>query len=56
MQQDYAYISQWTANNLIIPLDDYVNSGAINLSDVPKSSIDGGRIKEARLALGGGHR
>jgi multiple sugar transport system substrate-binding protein len=51
MQQDYAYISQWTANNLIIPLDDYVNSGAINLSDVPKSSIDGGRINGKLIAV-----
>ncbi|HET6316926.1 MAG TPA: extracellular solute-binding protein [Chloroflexota bacterium] len=51
MQQDYAYISQWTANNLIIPLDDYVNSGAINLSDVPKSSVDGGRINGKLIAV-----
>ncbi len=51
MQQDYAYISQWTSNNLIIPLDDYVSSGAINLSDVPKSSIDGGRINGKLIAV-----
>jgi multiple sugar transport system substrate-binding protein len=51
MQQDYAYISQWTANGLIVPLDDYVNSGAINLSDVPKSSVDGGRINGKLIAL-----
>ena len=43
MQQDYATITQWNNNNLLLPLDDYVNNGTINLSDVPKSSIDGGR-------------
>src|SRR5919198_5160177 len=44
MQQDYATISQWTTNGLLVPLDDYVNDRTINLTDVPKSSIDGGRM------------
>ncbi len=51
MQQDYATITQWNANNLLVPLDDYVASGAINLSDVPKNSIDGGRINGKLIAL-----
>ncbi|HEY2592863.1 MAG TPA: extracellular solute-binding protein, partial [Chloroflexota bacterium] len=51
MQQDYATINQWTANGLLLPLDDYVNDHTINLSDVPKSSIDGGRIDGKLIAL-----
>ena len=37
MQQDYATITQWTGNGLLMPLDDYVNDRTINLTDVPKS-------------------
>jgi multiple sugar transport system substrate-binding protein len=51
MQQDYATINQWTQNGLIVPLDDYVNDHTINLSDVPKASIDGGRINGKLIAL-----
>src|SRR5215471_734401 len=51
MQQDYATINQWSTNGLIIPLDDYVNDHTINLSDVPKSSIDGGRIGGKLIAI-----
>jgi multiple sugar transport system substrate-binding protein len=51
MQQDYATITQWNANNLLVPLDDYVASGAINLSDVPKNSIDGGRLNGKLIAV-----
>lgn len=51
MQQDYATINQWTQNGLIIPLDDYVNDRTINLTDVPKTSIDGGRINGKLIAI-----
>ena len=44
MQQDYATLTQWVSNNLLRPLDDYVSDGTINLSAVPKNSLDGGRI------------
>jgi multiple sugar transport system substrate-binding protein len=51
MQQDYATINQWTQNGLLVPLDDYVNDHTINLSDVPKTSIDGGRINGKLIAI-----
>jgi multiple sugar transport system substrate-binding protein len=51
MQQDYATITQWTANNLLLPLDDFVNDRTINLTDVPKASIDGGRIGGKLIAI-----
>ena len=55
MQQDYATIQQWTGNGLLLPLDDYVNDRTINLSDVPKNSIDGGRINGKLIALNMGN-
>src|SRR5437773_3312241 len=51
MQQDYATIDQWNTNGLLMPMDDYVNDRTINLSDVPKGSIDGGRINGKLIAL-----
>jgi multiple sugar transport system substrate-binding protein len=51
MQQDYAYISQWASNGLLMPLDDYVNDRSINLTDVPKGSVDGGRINGKLYAI-----
>lgn len=44
MQQDYAWLSQWVGNKLLIPLDDHVSAGTINLAGIPKNSIDGGRL------------
>jgi multiple sugar transport system substrate-binding protein len=55
MQQDYATIQQWTSNGLLLPMDDYVNDRTINLTDVPKSSIDGGRIDGKLIALNMGN-
>jgi len=51
MQQDYATLVQWTSNNLLLPLDEYVNDRSINLADVPKNSIDGGRVNGKLYAI-----
>jgi multiple sugar transport system substrate-binding protein len=51
MQQDYSTVNQWTQNGLLVPLDDYVNDHTINLSDVPKTSIDGGRVNGKLVAM-----
>ncbi|MBN1888669.1 MAG: extracellular solute-binding protein [Thermoflexales bacterium] len=44
MQQDYAYISDWTNRGLLAPLDDYAKSGVLNFADVSPSYLDGGRV------------
>ncbi|MCB0196442.1 MAG: sugar ABC transporter substrate-binding protein [Anaerolineae bacterium] len=44
MQQDYARLEEWVSRDLMLPLDDYVESGVIDLSGIPDASIDGGRI------------
>lgn len=44
MQQDYARIEEWVNNGLLIPLDDYVDSGLLDFSNVADAALDGGRI------------
>ena len=51
IQQDYARLVEWEANRLMVPLDDFVKDGTINLSRVPKVSIDGGRVNGKLYAV-----
>jgi multiple sugar transport system substrate-binding protein len=44
MQQDYARLEEWVNNGLLIPLDDYVDSGLLDFSNVAAATLDGGRI------------
>jgi multiple sugar transport system substrate-binding protein len=44
MQQDYAYLAEWTNRGLLAPLDDYAKSNVLNFADVPPSYLDGGRV------------
>ena len=44
MQHDYAYIDEWTQRGLLRPLDDLVQDGTLNLTDVPTTLVDGGRV------------
>ena len=55
MQQDYAYIGEWTAKDRLLALDDLAAAGGpLDLSDIPKKLLDGGRIggKLMGLSLG----
>ena len=51
MQQDYAYITEWSSRGLIAPLDDYVKSGTI---DTPRrrGRGDPGRGRERQASRG----
>ncbi|NJM41312.1 MAG: extracellular solute-binding protein, partial [Anaerolineae bacterium] len=51
MQQDYAWISEWASRSLIIPLDEYVSSGALNLADASDDFVKGGRIDGKLVAI-----
>jgi multiple sugar transport system substrate-binding protein len=44
MQHDYAYIADWTQRGLLRALDDLVQDGSLDLSDVPPGLVDGGRV------------
>ncbi|MBN1965017.1 MAG: extracellular solute-binding protein [Anaerolineae bacterium] len=44
MQQDYNYLTEWASRGLLLPLDDLVEAGAINVADVADAIIDSGRV------------
>ncbi len=44
MQQDYQYLTEWVGRGLIVPLDDEVAAGVLDLSDAAESVIAGGRV------------
>jgi multiple sugar transport system substrate-binding protein len=54
IQHDYAYIDEWTVKGKLLDLDPLVADGTINLTDVPKTIVDGGRMrgKLVGIALG----
>ena len=49
IQMDFSYLSQYIDNKLLEPLDDYVSSGKINLSDVDENTISSGRGTDGKL-------
>ncbi len=51
MQQDYAYLSEWARNGLLQPLDPFIESGAINISDVDDVYLAGGRVDDQLYGL-----
>jgi multiple sugar transport system substrate-binding protein len=44
MQHDYAYMLQWVNRNQLKPLDAYVKSNVIDLSDVNPSFLESGKV------------
>lgn len=44
MQQDYAYLAEWGGRGLLQPLDPFVESGVIDLSNVDDTFVAGGRV------------
>jgi len=44
MQQDYAWIGEWTARGLLMPLDDFIDDGTLDFSNVSDGELAGGRI------------
>jgi multiple sugar transport system substrate-binding protein len=44
MQQDYNYLTDYSKRDLLMPLDDLLDAGAIDVSQVAESIIDSGRV------------
>ncbi len=44
MQQDYARLEEWVDRDLIMPLDQFVEDGALDFTNVSDAALDGGRI------------
>ncbi len=51
MQQDYAFIEQWVEAGDLLDLTPYVESGALDLSKVPQSIIDTGKVGDGLYAV-----
>ena len=51
MQQDYAYLSEWSSRDLLIPLDPYYESGAIDTTNIDQSLLDGGKVGDHYYAI-----
>jgi multiple sugar transport system substrate-binding protein len=51
MQQDYARIEEFVSKKLLLPLDDYVKDGVLNLSNVEESLLAGGRLNGKLYAI-----
>lgn len=51
MQQDYAYMAEWSSRGLLTPLDSYYESGAIDTTNIPQSLLDGGKVGDNYYAI-----
>jgi multiple sugar transport system substrate-binding protein len=51
MQHDYARLEEWVGNDLVMPVDAYVDSGVLDFSDVADANLDGGRIDGTLYAV-----
>lgn len=54
MQMDTTQLAEWTRKGLIAPLDDYIKSGVVDFSNVPKTLQDHGLVdgKVCAVSLG----
>jgi multiple sugar transport system substrate-binding protein len=44
MQQDYLYIGQWASRSQLLDLTPYIQNGTIDVSNIPGSVVDSGKI------------
>ena len=51
MQQDYAFLEQWVESGDLLDLTPYVESGALDISNIPQSIVDTGKVGEGLYAL-----
>jgi multiple sugar transport system substrate-binding protein len=51
MQQDYAYLTEWASRGLLIPLDPFFESGQIDVTNIPASLLDGGKVGDETYAI-----
>lgn len=51
MQQDYAYLLEWTNKGLLLPLDSYREDGTIKFDGIVEDSIAGGKIGDKLYAV-----
>ena len=47
IQHDYQRIQEWIGNDLLLPLDEFIESGVIDISNISEASLAGGRLNGA---------
>ena len=51
MQQDHAYIEQWVEAGDLLELTPYIESGALDVSNIPDAILDTGRVNGGLYAI-----
>ncbi len=51
MQQDYAFLEQWAAAGDLLDLTPYVESGALDLSDLSENIVNTGKVGDGLYAI-----
>ncbi len=51
MQQDYAYIAEWSSRGLLALLDDHVKNGTIDTRNVSEALLKGGVVGGKLVAI-----
>ena len=51
VQMDYHYLQQYVDSGLLVDLQPYVDSGAIDVSNIPESVLDLGRVGDGLYAI-----
>jgi multiple sugar transport system substrate-binding protein len=51
IQQDYQKIGEWVSRDLLLPLDDYVQTGTINAKNIDQKYLDGGKLNGKLYAI-----
>jgi multiple sugar transport system substrate-binding protein len=51
MQHDYARLEEWVSRGLIMPLDQFVDDGTLDFTNVAESAVEGGRIDGQLYAI-----
>ncbi len=46
MQQDYRYLAEWQSRGLNVALDPFIESGLIDLTNIPEANLASGRVGE----------
>lgn len=51
MQQDYRYLAEWQSRELNIALDPFIESGLIDITNIPESNLASGRVGEGLYGM-----
>ena len=51
MQQDYAYLGDWAERGLLMPLDEFIEEGVIDATNIDQSFLNGGKVGDSIYAI-----